>query len=409
MDSNSTESNFTFIYHSENLDLTMKLILSQHIIKVSEKINAVVSFILSLVGLCGNFIVILMFLQKKFRSNPSHILLLCSAVNDSFYLMVHLVEDILKTFVNAYSLEHNQFLNALNFIDKSYLACTLFIYLRSMLRFNSAFIVIAFTLQRLYVVYRPLSLKWKTKRIAWKSVGFILSVSLILNLWVPFFVELHNNEICEIEEEKRGRYFLLSSAYVCLIVVIPSIIICVSNGLIISKTVKKNMRRFKLTQSSLGNLTSETRAVTKRQQPRKIQVNGRNQTDSRQETLGLTNLIARPHYWTTEQLLKKNLELNRKNSSKKITKNLLLVSFSFVLLNFPYLISWVLFYYECLTEPNETILQNYLFTGMQLTEILFVFNYGIKFFILWFTGTLFRNMFKNISNLLYSQLINKYL
>ena len=394
MDSNIS----ALINQSDNFELTMKLVFSQQIIKVSEKINAVVSFILTIVGLFGNFLVITMFLQKKFRLNPSHIFLLCAAINDSSYLIVHFLEDILKTFINAYSLEHNQFLNTLNFIEKSDFSCRIVIYLRSFLRFSSAFIVLAFTLQRLSVVYRPLSPKWKAKRIAWKSVGLILSVSLVLNLWVPFFVKLQDNQNCDIEEETRIIYFLLSGVYGCFIVVIPSIIICISNGLIIRKAIEKSMKRSKLTQSSQVALTSE-RPIIMRQSQTNQQVKQFGEADSRQETVGLTNtnLKARPHYWTSAQLLKKNRELNRKISAKKITKNLLLVSFSFVILNFPYLIAWVSFYYECFIEPTEIIHQNYLFSALQLTEIFFVFNYGIKFFILWFTGSLFRNMFKNIS------------
>ncbi len=74
----------------------------------------------------------------------------------------------------------------------------------------------------------------------------------------------------------------------------------------------------------------------------------------------------------------------------------LIISFSFVITNMPYFIGWTVFFYKIAFENMNSTSQNYLFSILQLTEVFYVINYGLKFFIFCANGSMFRNKLKNI-------------
>jgi len=79
------------------------------------------------------------------------------------------------------------------------------------------------------------------------------------------------------------------------------------------------------------------------------------------------------------------------NSSKKIATTLMIVSFSFAVLNLPYLCVWSAYNLsEYKTNHMYQAHDNYLFAFVKIAEIFFVLNYGIKFFIYCATGSIFR-------------------
>lgn len=77
----------------------------------SRKLNIILTIVIILIGLIGNFLTLFVFSQKKFkcfRSNSSHIYLMSLAANDSLFLFVHFFEDTIRTlskffiyFINA--------------------------------------------------------------------------------------------------------------------------------------------------------------------------------------------------------------------------------------------------------------------------------------------------------------------
>ncbi len=62
----------------------------------------------------------------------------------------------------------------------------------------------------------------------------------------------------------------------------------------------------------------------------------------------------------------KTLRMNSKCQSKKVTKLLILISFKYVLLNLPYLISWSIFYYKVAFNDAYFATTNYLFAGKSI-------------------------------------------
>ena len=106
-----------------------------------------------------------------------------------------------------------------------------------------------------------------------------------------------------------------------------------------------------------------------------------------------SNLKKKPHYLTLNQIINRN-KRNSQNNSKKITILLIFISFSFIFLNLPYLLSWLLYSYDETFNKLDINTQNYLFTAIQISEIFYVLNYGIKFFVYCASGSKFNNQLK---------------
>jgi hypothetical protein len=220
----------------------------------------------------------------------------------------------------------NHLIQRLNLIDSYQLACRLINYFRNVLRFISAYIVVAFTLQRLLIIYKPLVYRFKTKESAKLTVLIIVIISFLVNLWVPlFFIIDEYQQYCDINKWYKTAYFYLNICYVTLIMSLPMLLICICNFLIITKTIKDDLKRNSVLVTNVNN--------------RRVRSN--------KEFLQSRSKL-KPYYLTNEQIIRKKTK-NSKNYSKKITIILLVVSFSLVLLNLPYLLCWycIYIYFNC--------------------------------------------------------------
>lgn len=90
--------------------------------------------------------------------------------------------------------------------NKYEVACRVINYLHYVFSFNSAYIVVAFTVQRLVLFCRPLSTSFKTKRSAWKTVKIIGVLSLFLNIWVPIFYSSNPKDYCDIDTNLKSKF-----------------------------------------------------------------------------------------------------------------------------------------------------------------------------------------------------------
>ena len=110
-----------------------------------------------------------------------------------------------------------------------------------------------------------------------------------------------------------------------------------------------------------------------------------------------SNVKFRPYYLSINQII--NRVTSKANTSKKITKMLVLISFTYAFLNLPYLIAWSLFYYGSIFLSDELIMYNNLYSAMKISEIFYLLNYSIYFYIYYASGSVFRNQLKYSSNL----------
>jgi hypothetical protein len=357
--SNQTD-NYT-LEQNEFTSINGKLVLqSLYLYELSEKINIFLTIIFFITGLIGNSIAILIFVQKKFRTNSNHVYFLCLSIVDNLFLVIHLIEDTAKTIQNmeSFSNEATYYLiNLVTIIDQFEFSCRSINYFRYVLRFVSAYIVVVFTIERLSIVRRPLSIRFKTKKAAWKNTSIIILIGLIINIWVPFLMAVQTSKkktkYCDINSDFNEEYFTINMIYIFLIMLIPILIILICNTLIIYKTFRSDYKRKILMAAEVN---------------RPLQ----HQTSVR-----------------SASSCDNNRKINSQKNSKKILKTLSIVSFSYAFLNLPYLLSWIYYFYKTVFDNLDIISQNYLFSSLELTEVFYVLNYCIKFYIYFASGSIF--------------------
>ncbi|CAF1039358.1 unnamed protein product [Brachionus calyciflorus] len=343
------------------------------------KINVLFSFLIACVGFVGNGLGVFVFAQKRFRLHSSSIYLFCLCLSDIFFLFMHLFEETLKTYINVFlygqanyidkeclQFKHSslndttvtqRLLMIINITDRYNFPCRFVNYLRYFLRFLSAYIIVAFTIQRTFAIYCPfIQAKFESKRNAWNIVTLIFILGLFINMWVPFlFITItdSNNTYCGVNKEFSRIYFTLNIFYITLTLLIPILVIFVCNTFIIKFIIKASKQRKTMTNFEIKKLNSSNE--------------------------------------------KKNMEnsLNKQKSPKsvlnKITIMLLIMSFSYTGLNLPYLISWCLFFYGMEINNNyDSIDRYYTYSFFKLCELANLLNYGIHFYIYCSSGYKFR-------------------
>jgi hypothetical protein len=359
-----------------------------------KKINITLITVIILVGFIGNCLTLFVYSQKRFRTNSSTVFLLCLALNDTLFLIVHFFEDTIRTYIDIHFNKSDSarlyIFQYFNLTSKSQFACVLFNYLRNVLRFISAFILVAFTSQRVTVTYFPLARRFKSNKSAWLTVLVIVIVGLAANLWVLGLFELnHFNDykICELKKEMVKDYYKYTFVYVCFVILVPIVIVFAGNFLIILKSKRKDflrrnytVRRLKLSNKTDGKMTRmETLKNSRTKRSNAVTPNER--------------ILVSQYYLTTNQLI--NRITKKKNNSKVITRSLSTASIMYAILNLPYLITWLMFIDSLVFQNNlDLVMHNKFFSFSQLSDIFFMLNYAIKFYVHFLNGSVFRNQLK---------------
>ena len=281
---------------------------SFNFLDIANKINLFSTIIIICIGLIGNLLSLIIYSQSKYRLNSSNVFILILSITDSLFLIIHFFEDTINILEQYYYIE----INFLNIIDINRESCKIANYLRYVLRSISSFIILAFTIQRYIIVYSPLSSKrFKTKRYAWYTCLITINSSFIMNIWSLFMIDLSNqNKKCDIIDKWINVYYYISICYFTLTKLLPMLIIVILNCLIIHISKKDDLKRDQYRNINMTNIID-------------------------------TN-IRRNAIKTLNQIINKNKTINQ---TSKMSKTLALASFSFVILNLPYVIMWYLFYF----------------------------------------------------------------
>lgn len=332
------------------------LIVSNRAIEIVKKVNIVSIIVIISIGLIGHGLTIFVLRQKRFRNNSSSVFLFCMAINDASFLLNHFFEDTVRAYKEVFINENNydnlfnQFFDLLDIADKSDFVCRFLNYLRNVLRFISSYSLVAFTLQRVSIVYLPLSYRYKSKKSAWITFLIIVIISLLINLWVPFFFEIQNenlNEFCDVKKNWSNEYFEIATVYVIFVTLIPILMILTSNSFIIYKIMQSNIERKSLIKRKKIKLTSSKSQsmVSKTKNSSFVSFSGKNLSvsiglDIQRENSDLSSSYKlKPYYSSLNRIAN---QTTAKYSAKSSTRILLLVSFVFIVLNLPYFISWYL-------------------------------------------------------------------
>ena len=359
--------------------------VSIRVLEIAKTINVIAMFLVIIVGIFGHSLIIFIYSQKRFRTNSSNVYLLCLAINDMLFLIIHLFEDTIRTFKELYLAENTSSLiinliAALNLIDKYNIACQMISYFRYILRFTSAYMLVMFTLQRLSIVKSPMSLTFKSKKSAWLICFTIVFISFIINSWIIFIFEIHPERgvsICDVKRKWSDEYFKATAFYIILIIFIPIIVMLISNLVIIKSLMKSDSRQKSLNNKAIAKKSCTTRLSTRN---------------------GLISEITQSKSFKFEpRCSNANLEV-KKSMAMNSTTNLFVISILFIILNMPYLIAWSVFYYQYTFDIMDDIRRNYVFSLLKISEIFYMLNYALLFYVYCCSGAKFRQQLKYSSS-----------
>ena len=175
---------------------------------------------------------------------------------------------------------------------------------------------------------------------------------------------------------------------------LPILTIFVCNSIIISKIIKKSSLKRERNPTVNNNSKKQVNLINH------ISCNGKNSNINKIKLSGIDDFKIRikPYYLNMNQIINKITE--KANNPKKLTRMLLVISFSNVFLNLPYFIFWTLNYYEIMIRNGETLIErNSLYSALKISEIFYLISFGVFFYIYYASGSVFRNQVKYSSNL----------
>ena len=446
---NETKLNYFMFNKSLNEPCNVH-IFSNYVFYQARKINIYFTILIIIVGLIGNGLAVYVFSFKKYRIDSSCIYLLSLSVSDGLFLLTHFFEDTLRAYIDHYlnknddlhqlcalynsnnmsgnnystttliSEPNQHILRQVNLTDRFDFFCKLFNYFRYCLRFVSAYIIVAFTVHRFLALYFPYTQKkLLSKQFSWMIILIISIVGIVSNMWVPFLFKAGvfqginhiSYKYCDIQRDYSSSYFIITIVYIVIVMLVPIVTIFVCNTCIIRTVFAANKTRKLLLIEAFSSNNNSPNNVTPKQMEkivrfRQVQIEKTvSKNSSRNGRRGELMMCSQ-----NTELAQQICQSNRKSiQEKKINLILITVSFVYAVLNLPYFISWSMFYYEAAfnqknIDPNTQLeaatRKNFLFAGINVSEIFYVLNYGIHFFIYCASGRRFRHQLKAALNIL---------
>ncbi|CAF0821833.1 unnamed protein product [Didymodactylos carnosus] len=356
-------------------------------VRLTQHVLIYLTFILTTFGIFGNILVIIIFYSPKFHKQSTHLYLSTLALSDVCFLIINLFEDTFRNLDTLYN-------SHLGFLDRStQFICIAAQYIRNSTRLSSSWIIVSFTIERLIAVYYPLKRKIICRRKEARYLLFgIFVMTLCFNINVPFhygLIHTDNNStssptVCDVLQKYRPIYMRFAIATMISVYLIPFLIIGFGNMLIII--------RLSRSKQLLNNMD-------KNPEPNGLESVGGTSLRYNDSILSGSNnyehsaLLNKSHLTLEESVPPHNQVLSNKHQTfqthlkggtqRKITLTLLLVSWSFLLLNTPYCILWLLNYIHKFENEN-------LKTLKELTELLMLTNFCINFILYCLSGKLFR-------------------
>nr|QVK45781.1 G protein-coupled receptor [Proales similis] len=384
---------------------------SMELLSRTKLINVYATTAIISIGLLGNALALFVFIQKRFRIHSSSIYLLCLALSDGLFLLMHFFEDTTRSYIDAFSngayanlrdechylveadlakKNMNEWVRAtlrtISIIDQSNMFCRTVNYFRYLLRFVSAYIIVTFTIQRAIAIKWPFSqAKLESNKLAWTIILILTLSGCIFTAWVPFLFRLRPtpagsvilDEYCDVERQFSSIYFHATIVYVVITMLLPIILIFIFNLLIIVHIWKASRARQNLSATSEQNDHADALLKTTLSLKSKRTAN--------------QSLVKRSAPVCSASVRKKST-----NESYKITRMLLFLSFSYAFLNLPYVVSWCVFFYLSAFGNDLSVKDSFnLFSVLNICEIFYILNYGIHFFVYCASGKKFRSQLRN--------------
>ncbi|XP_046363013.2 neurotensin receptor type 1-like [Haliotis rufescens] len=198
--------------------------------------------LIMIVGIIGNSLSLNVFLSKKMRTLSASTYLAALSTSDLTALLFYvMIEWLIRGIPVLHPYKRVTFMHV-NGI------CQMIMYFHYASRFLSAWLVVAFTVERYIGVCHPLRRRdvctlSSTRRI----VGGLVIASLVLNIFKPILSIVNDVEkwgrMCTTNPDYRHLSFILDSIFAVMITLVPFCIITVLNLLIVRKLVLRNKRQ----------------------------------------------------------------------------------------------------------------------------------------------------------------------
>ncbi|CAF2433017.1 unnamed protein product [Rotaria sp. Silwood2] len=295
------------------------------------------SIILVIVGMIGSLLSIKVFSSTKIRRNSSNEYLITMSFVVALLLFNFFCDEILRWIVNDFKVDL-----PLNLVDLSKPLCKCSTYFRHSLRFAANWIVVAFTLERLIVVYFPLQTSVLCNpRSARRICLFILIIASLLTIYSFIMSDISNdgkNHIyeCDIMQKFQTIYLYLTIIYGNLTLTFPILIVCVVNILIVRQLLHAARLRKK------------------------------------QQQLSQTKKVDSANNEYVNMIVKNQLE------NDKVTWMLVVISVTFGILNFPHFIFWLVF---CIMRVRGKTPSVYIESGRMVGDVCYLLGYSLNFFL----------------------------
>lgn len=322
-------------------------------------------------GLIGNILSLKVFCSTKLPRTSSRIYLIALAVSDGIFLITHFLDKTCKEIVDLWKIDF-----PINITDQKQTMCRSFALLRNTCRAISPWLIVAFTFERFLVVIYPHHSSLISKPVlAKRFILIIIILSVLVSMYAPiltgvtltpkrrlkdqnvverytkspvylnYLKQEYFKSSCDILTDYRKIYLYLTIFYTFIVIILPLAIVSILNAIIISRLYK-----------------------------------------------------------STDQWLRAKLELHEQELSYKdirdkkmqvenfkITLTLIIISASFIFLTIPYVINYYVMNFYFIRYGDQLQL---LILMQKITELMYILNHSINFFLYIVTRNSFRRVLK---------------
>ena len=298
------------------------------------RVLTVLTLTFFIVGVTGNILSFLVFSSKDMISMSSHIFLLVLSVSDTGYLISTVMSHDVPSLRCIFHIDLYDPFNMSSFW------CKLVQFTSDLFANYSTCIIVCFTIERFIAVYKPTYYKSICTSVRAKFVCFIAFVAIGTAIF-PYhylFIELYtNNNVCSISPNYTDAFGALYTAEVIAFRITPVLLVAVLNI-----TIAHHFRHV--------TMTSSTWREAVRQRAR------------------------------------------REETSRRLTKILLLVSTTYVITYLPSLIHFIVYNVvnKHIKFRNHPSLYKTIMIWRDYCNTLYIFGFSINFFLYTVSGPMFR-------------------
>ncbi|RNA31764.1 B1 bradykinin receptor-like, partial [Brachionus plicatilis] len=298
--------------------------------ELSKWSNVVFITLITLFGIYGNLISIKIFTSPSYKNvKPLKYYLILLSVSDLSVLVTHYIDFTFRSWVNLLAIYSTKF----NFVDKFNFFCKLVPYLRNVFKTLSVYLLLIMTLHRFILLYFPMTKsRLNSAKFNKKLLFFLLITSLLVNFGILFFNsiavhQVNGEHFCTIQPKYIKINLYSEIFFILFTILIPSIFFLLFSLVLLKKIIRLDKKNDFFLGKNHAIQTNVYSMIT-------FNENVNYSHSKSNQTLCVVKNIE-PVFGSK---VKKN------GFSVRTTYMMVLLSKWFVLLHFPYFLTWLVFY-----------------------------------------------------------------